>query len=210
MLILHHRRQCLNHLKLSVVFNKATILNMTNIKLLLALLLTLVVSACASNASHTLQKIDRISEAELARIMPKPVAIISIEELVMLSKDGNAADQIIDKIKASQSFYDLTPSQVVELNKRGVDNKVLDYIHISREQALRNNVADEINLREKNKQIELEKLKRQQLLQQQHLYDPFCRYGYYGFPSYGYGAYGSRFGPHFGIGAGFARPFGCW
>ena len=181
---------------------------MLNIKLLLILLIALVMTACAINgqqADGQTPKIDRISDEELARIMPKAVAVVSLDDLVKLSKEGVPTDQIIEKIKASNSLYDLTPSQSVTLNKQGVDSKVLDYIHESREQALRNNFADEINKREENKRVELEKLKRQQL-QQQQLYDPFCRYGAYGIRPYGYGGFGSRFG----VGAGFGRPFGCW
>jgi hypothetical protein len=178
----------------------------------LLIILSLVISGCASQGqplNGSSQQIDRISEEEMARIMPKPVAALSLDDLVQLTKKGVSADQLIEIIKTSNSFYDLTPSQSVELNKHGVDNKVLDYIHTSHEQVLRNNVADEINKREKDKHAELEKLKRLQL-QQQRLYDPFCRFGRYGLYPYGYGAYGSRFGSRFGLGAGFARPFGCW
>ena len=159
--------------------------------------------SCATQTQHSEKnaQIDRISEAELARIVPQPLAMLSLDDLVRLNKEGVAAEEIIEKIKMSHSFYDLAPSQIIELNKQGVDSKVLDYIHTSRELALRNNVADEINQRKKNARAELEKLKRQQWLQQnQRRYDPFC----------GYGAFVSGFGHHFGYGAGFARPFGCW
>ena len=177
------------------------------IKLLSIFLVTLVMSACATNGYNDNRRalpIDRISEEELARIMPKPLALLSLDDLVQLSKEGATAEQIVDKIKVTNSFYELTPSQNVALNKQGIDSNVLDYIYTSREQMLRNNVADEINKREKIKRAELDKLRNQQL-QQQQLYDPFCRYG-----PYGYGAFGSRYGSRFGVGAGFGRPFGCW
>lgn len=163
----------------------------------------LVLSGCATQSQKAPQ-IDRISEEELARIMPKPVATLSLEEIIKLTKEGTSADQIIEKIKITGSSYDLTPSQSVMLSKQGVDNKVLDYIHESRELAVKNSVADEINKREKAKRAELEKLKRQR----QMYYDPFC-WGYpYGFYPYG-GYYGHRFG-RYGWGAGFGRPWGCW
>ena len=179
-------------------------------KLLIILLISLGMSACASSGQQVhgqVPKIDRISDEELARIMYQPVSALSLDDLVKLSKEGATADQLIEKIKASNALYDLTPSQSVELNKQGVDSKVLDYIYASREQALKNNVAAEINKREKAKRAELEKLKNQQL-QQQPLYDPFCRYGAYGMRPYGYGAIGSR--SRFGFGAGFRQPLGCW
>lgn len=173
----------------------------------------LTLAACASSSQYSgasSQKIDRISEAELARIMPKPIATLSLEDLVNLTKSGIKADELIEKIRLSNSSYDLTPSQVVDLNKQGVNNKVLDYIHTSRELALRNQVAEEINQREKSKRVELDKLKQQQLQDRQlRTYDPFCGYGYYGRP-YGYGAFGSRFGHRSRFGASFGFPLGCW
>lgn len=184
---------------------------MYDIRFFLIFLGFLLASGCASQRPKMqtqLPQIDRISEAELARIMPGPMPALRVDDLVRLTNEGATADQIIEKIKASNSSYDLSPSQSIELNKQGVDNRVLDYIHASREQALRNNVADELNKREKNKRAELERLKRQQWQQQQQrAYDPFCGYGVY---PYGYGVYGSRFSRHFGVGAGFSRPFGCW
>jgi hypothetical protein len=181
-----------------------------HIKLLGIFLLALAVSACATNSDKNnalAPKIDRISAEELARIMPMPVAALSLDDLVKLSKEGVIAEQIIEKIKASNSLYELSPSQSLALSNQGVDSKVLDYIYTSRELALRNNVADEINKREEIKRKELEKLKNQQR-QQQQLYDPFCRYGPYGMRSYGYGGFGSHYGSRFG--AGFGRPLGCW
>jgi len=169
-----------------------------------------LLSACATNQPGTTSpQIDRISAEELARIIPKPVAKLTLDDIVRLTKEGSSADQIIEKIKASDSMYDLTPSQSVALNNQGVDAKVLDYIHTSRELALRNNLADEINRREKQKRAELAKLKKE-LWQQQRFYDPYCRFGYYGLTPYGYGAYGSRYGSHFGIGTGFGHPWSCW
>lgn len=177
---------------------------------LLLMILFVGVSGCASTSgSHdAMPVIDRISEAELERIAPKPIATLTLDDIVKLSREGQTAEQIIDKIKASDSQYELTPSQSVALSEQGVDRKVLDYIHTSRELAWRNSVADEINKREQEKIAALEKMKRQ-LLNQQRFYDPFCR-GYGGLYPYGYGAFGTRWGPHFGWGAGYMRPWGCW
>ncbi len=173
----------------------------------------LTLGACASGSQYSSAgspKIDRVSEAELARIMPSPIATLSLDDLVSLTRNGTKADELIEQIRLSNSTYDLTPSQVVDLNKQGVNSKVLDYIHTSRELALRNQVAEEINQREKIKRAELDKLKQQQLLDRQmRMYDPFCGYGYYGRP-YGYGSFGSRFGHRSGFGASFGFPLGCW
>lgn len=175
---------------------------MSKSRFVLFTVVMLAISGCATNGQSWAPNIDRISEVELARIMPTSVATLSLDDLVKLSQDGATAEQIIAQIKTSNSYYDLTPSQSVLLNKQGVDNQVLDYIHVSREQALRNNVADEINKREKISRSQIERLRRQQF----NSYDPFCRYGAYGMNPYGFGAYGSRFG----WGGGFSRQWGCW
>ncbi len=166
-------------------------------KLLIFIVVLLLLAGCATNG-QSVPLIERISEEELSRILPQPLATLSLDDLVRLSKEGMTATQIIEQIKSSNSMYDLTPTQSVLLSKQGVDSQILDYIHTSRELAVRNSIADEINKREKIKREELESLKRQQL----RAYDPFCRNGPYGV--YPYGQYGS----HFGIG--YARPWGCW
>jgi hypothetical protein len=171
----------------------------------------LLLSGCAStgrDVSAEGPKIDRISPEQLARIIPPPVARLTLDDLVRLAKEGNSAEQIIAQIKATDSMYDLTPSQSVDLSHKGVDAKVLDYIHVSREAAVRNQLADEINRREQQKQTEVARLKNR-MWQQQRYYDPFCR-GYYGLTPYGYGGYGRHFGSHFGLGLGMGRPLGCW
>lgn len=147
----------------------------------------------------------RISPEELARIMPKPVAKLSLDDIVRLSQQGTSPEEIIAQIKAADSLYDLTPSQSVELSRKGVDARVLDYMHEQRELALQNNIADEINRREKQKQAELAKLKNR--MWQQRYYSPRCGYG---FSPYGFGGFGSHFGHRFGVGTGIGFPLGCW
>ncbi len=171
--------------------------------------IVLLAGCATSGYQASAPAIDRISAEELALIMPKPIATLSLDDVVRLSKEGNSADQIIDQIKLSNSLYDLTPSQSVALSAQGVDGKVLDYMHTSHELALRNNLAEEINKRERIKRAELDKLKKQ-MWQQQRYYDSFCNFGFHGIHPYGFGAYGSRLGPYYGIGAGYARPWGCW
>lgn len=178
---------------------------------MLACIVVLSVSGCSATGNKTNSagpKIDRISAEDLARLTPKPVAKLTLEDLVRLTQEGNSPDQIIAQIRSTDSMYDLTPSQSLELSRKGVDAKVLDYIHESREAAVRNQLADEINRRESQKQVEVARLKNQ-LWQRQRYYDPFCR-GYYGLRPYGFGGYGRHFGSHFGLGLGFGGPLGCW
>ncbi len=186
--------------------------NVSAIAPLLACSIFLLASGCTStgnNAANQAPKLERISAEELDKLMTPPAAKLTLDELVSLSKQGNSPDQIIAKIKATDSMYDLTPSQALELSQKGVDARVLDYIHESREAAVRNNLADEINRRERQKQEEVAKLKNRLSQQQRRYYDPFCR-GYYGLMPYGYGGYGRHFGSRFGFGAGLGMPLGCW
>ncbi|HEY3299249.1 MAG TPA: hypothetical protein VGJ90_00595 [Methylophilaceae bacterium] len=133
----------------------------------------LSITGCATTPMQQ-PPVARISPEELEHIMPKPVPNLSLDEIVALSKANTPAEQIIEKIKVSNSHYDLTPSQAVDLSKRGVDGKVLDYIYQAREQALRDGFADEINKREKDKVLEQEKLKRElRMRSQPYYYDPF-------------------------------------
>ncbi len=148
-------------------------------------------TGCATTPVQPPQ-VQRISPEELERIMPKPVPNLTLDEIVTLSKANTPPEQIIDKIKVSNSRYDLTPSQAVELSKKGVSDKVLDYIYQAREQAVRDGFADEINKREKDKLAEQEKLKRELRLRSQPYYDPYFGYGpywHYRSPFYGPGMY---------------------
>lgn len=165
--------------------------------------------ATSGNGVGNNPPIDRISAEELDKLMPQVHPVLSLDELVALSKQGIGYEQIIQKIKESDSSYDLTPSQSVELSKRGLDSRVLDYMHTSRELTLRNNLAEEINKRERIKRAEVDKLK-QQMVNNQRFYDPFYGYSRFGMRPYGFGAYGSRFGPRFGMGAGYLSPWGYW
>lgn len=163
----------------------------------------LILNNCATQGVQPAPKIDRISEEELQRILPKPVAKLSLDEIVRLSKSGLSATQIIEKIKLSDSYYDLTPSQSLLLSKQGVPSEVLDYMHASQEARLRNSVADEINKREKQKREAQEALRREQRNGQFYYpYWGFGGFGPYGFYPYGYG--------RFGWGGGFGRPYGWW
>ena len=153
----------------------------------------LFLTACATTTQQEPQ-IERISPEELERIMPKPVPNVTLDEIVTLSKQGNSPEQIINRIKASNSRYDLTPSEIVQLTEQGVDPQVLDYMHQTHENALRESMADEINKREKQRQQELERLEREYRMRSFNYYDPW--WGYWG-PG-PYWRYGPRFRYHYG------------
>jgi hypothetical protein len=116
-----------------------------------------------------------------------------LDEIVADSKAGKTPDEIIAKIKGSSSRYELTSSQVLDLNKQGVDAKVLDYIHESNELAKQNAIADEMNKREQEKRAAQKQLQRERALAQSYYYDYFDGPFYNPYYHYGYGPYyGSR------------------
>ena len=158
------------------------------------LAIVLAIAGCASTPPQAPQ-IQRISPEELERIMPKPVPNLSLEEIVKLSSAKVSADEIIQKIKDSQSQYNLSPAQILELNQKGVDTKVLEHIQAVHEQAVRDSFAEELKKRDKEKLLEQEKLKREYQMRYPY-YDPFWGYPRWGYPRpyyYGPGTY-YRFG----------------
>lgn len=158
-------------------------------KIIVVLCLSAVflVAGCATNTTQK-ASVERITPEQLAKLLPQPVANLSLEEIVTLSQHGTKADDIIQKINTSNSRYELTPSQTLSLSKQGVSAKVLDYIHTSNEAAKQNAMADEINKREIAKQQALEAAKLKARQEQNLYYDPF--WGGYGYRPFGYGFYG--------------------
>ena len=153
-------------------------------KTLIAVSLALILLAgCASTGSQQ-SKVERITPEQLAKLLPPPVATVALSEIVADSKAGKTPEEIITKIITSNSRYELTPSQTLDLAKQGVDTKVLDYIHQSNELAKQNAIADELNKREKQRRAIEDTLRRERNISQQY-YDPFwgSHYGsYYGRP----------------------------
>ncbi len=162
------------------------------------------ISACTfapQKPSANVSKIDRISEIELSKLVPHTPSTLTLDEIVKLSSELDA-DQIIGKLQSSNTFYDLNPTQSIALSKQGVDSKVLDYLYTSYQLALRNNIADEVNRREKEKRAEIEKIKHQHLQLQRYNFNCIDQYRFNPF------AFGGYYGHRFGMGAGW--PLGCW
>ena len=178
----------------------------------------LLLTGCASTGSQA-GKVQRITPEELAKLIPPAVATVSLDEIVADSKAGKSSDDIIAKIKTSNSRYELTSTQVLDLNKQGVDSKVLDYIQQSNELAKQNALADEMNKREQEKNAAKKQLQQERAFNNNQFYDPFWG------PRFG-GFYGRGFGPgwigpigpggrhwrgsRFGLGLGFGHPYWGW
>ena len=180
--------------------------------LLILMMCVFVLSGCASTGTQQ-AKIERITPEDLAKLMPPPVATVTLDEIVADSKAGKTSDEIITKIKMSNSRYELTSAQVLDLNKQGVDIKVLDYIAQANELAKQNVIADELNKREKEKRAIQQELKRERQFSRNQFYDPFWGPGFggfYGRPWIGPIGSGARYwrGNRFGWGLGFGYPYG--
>lgn len=180
---------------------------MKTIKYFLVLGILIIVTGCASVGDTQPQsKIERITPEELAKLLPPPVATMTLDEIVGESKQGKTADEIIAEIKKSNSRYELTPSQILDLNQRGVDTKVIDYIQQSNELAKQNAIADEMNRREKARAEVEQQLKRERL-RRNRFYDPFWwgpRYRFY----YGHPLNHRWRGSRFGWGLSYGYPYG--
>ncbi len=168
---------------------------MTEVKAILTIGIFLILTGCASVGETQQSQIKRITPEELVKLLPPPVATVTLDEIVADSKQGKTPDEVIAKIKESSSRYELTPSQILALNEQGVDTKVIDYIQESNELAKQNVIAAEINRREKARAEAQQQLQRERL--RHRFYDPFWwgpRYRFhYGYPL-GHRWRGSRFG----------------
>lgn len=175
---------------------------MKKVYLILLLAVAASLAGCASTGGQQGQ-VERITPEELAKLIPAPVATLSLDEIVKDSKAGKTPDEIIAKIKTSNSRYDLSSSQMLDFHKQGVDAKVLDYIQESNEKAKQNAIAEEINKREQEKRAALKQLQRERAM----IYHQYP--GLYGPPYfYPYGFAGRYWrGSRFGWGLHYGYPF---
>ena len=161
--------------------------------LIILIVAAIFLSSCASNGVRQAE-LERITPEQLAKILPPPVATVTLDEVVADSKAGKTSDEIIAKIKASNSRYELTTAQTLDLSKQGVDTKVLDYMHQSNELAKQNAIADEMNKREQEKRVAQKQLQRERALSQSYYGDYYDSPFYNPYYNYGYNPYfGNRF-----------------
>lgn len=138
-----------------------------------------LLNACATTSSPSEPQIKRMTPEELEKLISAPVASYALEQVVADSKLAKTPAEIIAKIQASDSRYDLTASKILELNQQGVDEQVLSYIQRSNELAKQNFLAEEINKVEREKAEVLRRLNEQRLMQMRQFYDPFWHSPFY-------------------------------
>lgn len=170
----------------------------------------MILTGCASIGGVQKGKVERISPEELAQLLPSPIATYTLDNIVADAKQGVSPDEMIAKIKESESRYELTTAQVLDLNTQGVETKVLDYIQQSNELAKQNAIADEMNRRQQENDEVKRQLRRERLTRNLY-YDPFFgpRYNFFYGRRFPIGPAG-RFWPRsrFGWGMSFGHPYG--
>ena len=57
---------------------------------------------------------------------PKPP--VTVPQIVLMSKEGVPADEIIEKMRESGTVYILQASQLAQLKEQGVPDAVIDYM----------------------------------------------------------------------------------
>ena len=69
-----------------------------------------------------------MTAAELEARLPQPAAVLPLDEIVALVRQGIGAGEVIARIRASGSRYRLSASRIVELAAQGVPAEVLDHM----------------------------------------------------------------------------------
>lgn len=164
---------------------------------LLLLITALTLGGCASpqpsasKSAHQPGQITRLSPQDLARLTPPPNPRVPLSEVIVWSQEGAASDAIIKKLQDSGTFYNLTAQQIVDLNKQGVHQRVIDHLVEAQEKARQATLFTQLADRDAKaaQQIEQERNRRRALQQQ-----------------YQYG-YGGAWGPRHGFGFGASSPY---
>ena len=143
----------------------------------------------------------RLTPEDLARLAPTPNPTVSLEEIVAQSQAGLAPEALIKRLSETGALHNLTPAQIVDLSRRGVDQKVIDYLADAQERARQATLITQLADRDAQAAAQLEH-ERQKRLYAQRFYDPFYYDPFWPRPFYGYSYRG---GWNFGIGGRFPR-----
>jgi hypothetical protein len=112
------------------------------------LLVSLLLSACATTSVPSARIIERLPATEAAAPPPPPLPPLQQADLLQLAKQGLAAENIIGRLKESRTRLRLSASDVLSLKTQGVPLAVLDYLLDSDRQASADACATQINQRD--------------------------------------------------------------
>ena len=113
----------------------------------LAPLLALILQGCAGTPVEP-PKIERISAEQLEARLPQPAAVLPLEQIELLARQGASAEDLIARITASGSRYRLSASQIAELAKQGVPLAVLDHMVAAERRQIFDDMAADANNRD--------------------------------------------------------------
>ena len=152
----------------------------------------LAAGGCASTAQTG--QITRLTPEDLARLTPIPNPKVPLSEVIALSKAGILPESLIKKLQDTGTFYNLNAQQIVDLNKQGVDQRVIDHLVDAQEKARQATLLTELADRDAKAAQALERERNRRRALQNHYNSPQFGFGAYG------GAVGSPWGPRSGLG----------
>jgi hypothetical protein len=138
----------------------------------------LLSAGCATQLDGTATpKLARLSSEEMARLAPDAPRL-SLDDLVAMARSGASAEAIVERFRKAGARFDLTPVQILDLQKRGLPLAVLQAIHEDREKALRADLAQLLAERDQKCDAEVAQARNQERLLALSSVDPFCPNGY--------------------------------
>jgi hypothetical protein len=165
--------------------------------LLPVLVACVVLAGCATTTPPAAARIERMTPEQLAAIRPQANPVVPLAEVVALSVAGTPPADIIKRMRDTQTVHLLTPQQIVELSRQGVDQAVIDYLADAQEKARQARLLTELADRDaaEAKKLANETQRRRAAEQSYYGYGGFS----YGYPGYrpGWPAYPGYFGSPF-------------
>ncbi len=130
--------------------------------------------------------IERMTPEQLAALKPNSNPALPLADVVALSKTGTAPEEIIQRLRDSNTIHLLRPLQIVDLSRQGVDQSVIDYMADAQERARQSRLLTELADRdaEQARKLEQERFRRRATEQNFYGYGGFGN----GYPRYGWGA----------------------
>jgi hypothetical protein len=123
-----------------------------------------------------------------------------------MSRTGTPPATLISQLAATGTYYNLTPAQVVDLARQGVDQTVIDHLVAAQERARQATLITQLADRDAQAARALE-AERQRRLAAQRRYDPFFHDPFWLRPYYGWNYRG---GWNWGIHGGFGPYWRRW
>lgn len=147
---------------------------MTRLRSLLLALLTLTLTAACSSLpdQHSPGKVERLPAAEAAKSAPPAKPALTLEEISALHRSGVSNDGILAKLRESGATLRLSAADVLQLNRYGVPNSLIDALLEAERGAQRDACAGELNRLEQNAQLLLLRQRQEWMFRCQTLMPP--------------------------------------